>query len=464
MITSISLGPHWSQVIHRVVPDPTDAELFIQKILKPNGFVTNQRQLTFTLNVIVTGDPVLEVTFKPSELVTDTKLVCLDEGDSFNVVEGPSQTSEGFSFIRSTNQECTGESVQSGQTFNCVFTNTLTGGDNTGGIDIDASGAGQSDDVSSQQGITLEQTVTTGGIQGPLATQVTGDGRLTNSPFTACKDQKVDDNTVIRKASSAKYIINGRLPLDRVQETLEALKTKTVTIQIYSDLDPLDMVSSSVASPQFTGKIIIEGNREGDKQYELKQKIVNYNILDIRTECMYITLAEAKGPATNANVAPLGELANTESKNIRPPETDKLLWGGNTVSSSPAKSATEPGALNPPFAVCAVPDNSDETTISQADRTNFAIYNLRGEVKNVELLSGNNLALIVTADQYLAEADLAKLVNNNNPFIKTDLLIKEDKYDYTQPGFELTDLWTDCKDLALTTDPVFEPILGETSY
>jgi hypothetical protein len=446
-----------SNVGARVVTNPDqcgeDGSVTVTKELDdPRSLLDDGSSVEFTVTVITGGVPESEPFVLREGSAGVIRTFCVTPGASFNVVE----TSRDVDFRGIETGICEVDGPAQDINYACHVTNEITsiGGDGIRDFSGDALGDLQGDEPSSHEGVTTETAITTTGTQGPLASQVSSEGRLTNPPFDSCEDNTVGDdaNKIIRTPSSATYIISGKVSLDKVQEALESLRTKSITIQLLSDLESLDMVSLSVASPQFVGKILVEGTDENGNK--LKQKIINYNILDLRTECKYITIAEAAGPSTYANVAPLGQLGETNS--LQPSKVDEILLGGRTVSSSPTKAGPLPAVLNSPFATC------DTTDANQRD--NFAIYNLRGEVKDVSVVDGNNLIVEITTDLLITESDLARIVNNNNPYMKAELLSEHNRRTYDRIGFTLNDVWTDCKNLAVTTDPVFEPIAGETNY
>jgi hypothetical protein len=352
---------------------------------------------------------------------------------------------------------CQRETVVAGQTYLCTLTNTGAQAD----FNVETP-----DRSSAIAALNAQRTTSTPGIEpgltvgqqvdvGPTQGQANPTGRPINPPTGSCIDYKAD-TTDVRKPSSMKIIIYGKVNLDKVKDALFDLDTSIFHVAIASDLLNNDGVSASVSNPQFMGYIIVQDDKG------LEQEIIKYNILDFRRECTYISLAEAAGPATNANVAPLGELGDPERANLQPSEIDELLVGGLQVTGGGPPS--DPEAFNPPFSQCITPRPAADSNPARLG-DNFAIYNIRGDIdRDAKAFDENNLLIQATVDLNQQDTDLAKLVNNNNPLIRIDLLTQEQKNRIEQIGFTLTDVWTDCKQIGLTTETVLNPFVNELNY
>jgi hypothetical protein len=373
----------------------------------------------------------------------ETRGTCLNQGETVRVSEVESDTVE-FTPVFA-GDGCVINSVIANEEYECVVTNTITG---TGGNGIVRAQADGTDGDTALSDPEIEGgVIAQAGEPGP--TLPTGEGLQRDPPFARCEDNTPTGTTdPIITPSSMKIVINGKVNLEKVHDALDELDTDQFHLALLNDLKENDGISSSISAPPYMAKIIIQDS------HGLKQKIIDYNILDVRRECSYITLAEATGPATNANIAPLGEIGDPERANLHPSEIDRLLVGGPILTTGTTE--LRPLILNPPVTVC----NAGENT-----NNNFAIYNIRGQIdRESKGLDGNNLVMYWTFDLIQQDIDLAKIVDNNNPFARVDLLTQEEKNRYQPIRFSLTDLWTDCKQIALATDSVFEPFINELNY
>jgi hypothetical protein len=377
---------------------------------------------------------------------------CINNGNGFQVVE--------LGLAPITTDGCSASSVSSGNEIFCRVINT--GSTQGTQFPLNADGRSEFPGIS---GLTptstpgQESAVTVGSLAeagGPTTPQSTAtQTRPFNPPTGTCTDIQTQTTpaVTIRKPSSMKIVINGKVDLSKVQDALSDLRTNTFHVAVTSDLKSNDGISASISNPQFMGYIVVQ-DKKG-----LQQEIIKYNILDFRRECTFITLAEAAGPATNANVAPLGELGDPERAKLEPSEIDKLLLGGEQVTGGTPKD--ESLVFNPPFSGCLV----DTTTNPPVLGDNFAIYNIRGEIdRKSDALNEDNLLIQATIDLNQRDTDLAKLVDNNNPLMHVDLLTQENKDRVDKISFSLSDVWTDCKQIALSTETVFEPFDNELNY
>ena len=195
---------------------------------------------------------------------------------------------------------------------------------------------------------------------GSSTSQASSIDRLTNPPFQICQANMIAQirNTsatlgstssatpnldLVRVPYSATYLVNITLSYNHLQAALNALKTKEVTIQILSDLSSND---GNITSPQVTGKIIVT-NTDNSKMGS--EKIINFSIQGIRTECKFISLAQAVGSATGENVLSLVESANMKSAKTH--DIDKISNEGKALMSG-LDSLGLVSVINPPFATC----------------------------------------------------------------------------------------------------------------
>jgi hypothetical protein len=373
----------------------------------------------------------------------------------------------GFTFSQSTNGVCNLNAAVGNENYVCEVVNTITGPSTT----IEGLTPPPERQIS-QAGVTQSQLAT--GIITAQAGTSTGAGQtlgLINPPFDVCKSNTLAANQLratatgrtpetsntelVRAPNSATYTAGGKVNLDDVMNALQQFNTKTFTIRIYSDIDTADQMPLAVSAPQFTGQIVVEDRTGADHEVE------NFDISTIRTECKYITLAKAAGNAPRNNVFPLGVLGrNTDTT---PPEiTELLVQQRENLLTGLASDNNFPATLNPPFAVCDVPETVPVADAAPPfDRDDIAIYNVRGQVKDLGSVSGNDLNLEINVDLNLKRIDNAKMTDNNNPFMRVNLVADEDEDSAHVIPFELHDLWTDCKDLALNNNFVFEPIQSE---
>lgn len=290
--------------------------------------------------------------------------------------------------------------------------------------------------------------VNTGTAQAPVFRNVPG-----TSPTLTVGSNNADAPDLIRAPNSATYTAGGTIDLDDVAQALDKFGTRIITIQIYSDFLDHDPVGLADSAPQFKGLIVVEDS-EG-----VKHEVVNFNLYTIRTECKYITFAKAVGDAPNRNVFPLGVVGENDDTSLS--EINEIL----VMQKSRLVTAIEQGAppvLNPPFATCDVlrrtVANSQEIQTSEDD---FGIYSIRGEIDELGSLYGNDLHMELTVDLNIHKRDLAKITANNNPYARVNLIADEDKDSAHKVPFTMHDLWTDCKDLSLNNDLLFDPIQSE---
>jgi hypothetical protein len=382
-------------------------------------------------------------------------------GDQFSVTEIDTPAA----FITSASGTCSG-TVSNNNALFCTIINSPTGSGNTITANPQSAFTPSQNDVRTPSVATPQSAISPGGS----STQASGFGRAINPPFSNCNGNSVPTATtngvptadsINRLPSSATYLIKGVLSSSKLQSALDAVGTKTITIAIASDLQPVDGNMLAIANPQFFGKIIVTST-DG---LNIKQRTVDFNIQDVNTECHYITLARAAGSATNKNVAPLGEISGSKSTNLKAPDIDKLLVGGSIVTSS-LRNLGVASVLNPPFATCTTNQtgafsNFFAGTNSGRVPDNFGFYLLRGELTGPVKVSGNTFVIEITSDIVPRDDDLAKIVNNNNPYLKVNLLGLKSLDSATRIPFRLDDLWTDCKQVSLFTKSIFQPIISD---
>jgi hypothetical protein len=425
--------------------------LTIVKVLNDNNGIASNP----VFHVIDTINGVQNtMTFSPSNSQSNSQFKCLDEGDSFTIREVHDTF---FSFVSVPSGTCNGQMGTSDLT--CTLTNTVTSQNGGGGGFVPQTGSTFA--PPSVIGTTVPEPQAAIS-SGSTTSQASLAGRLTNPPFQVCQGNTLPTSQdIFRLPSSGTYIIQGIVNAAQLRSALNSLQPQDqgVTIQLLSDLNPQDGNMLSISNPQFMGKFIVTSN-DGTKQ-----RVIDFNVVDVRTECKYITLARAVGHATNKNVAPLGEIGNTKTSDLQAPDIDKLLVGGNKVTSTIENKAVA-SVLNPPFATCVSPA-TDKTGPFQASTSptgiigdNLALYNVRGILKSPPNL-GNSFILEITSDIVPPDDDLAKIVKNNNPYIKVNLLSETGKNSVNIVPFVLDDLWTDCKAVSLSTKSIFNILPGE---
>jgi hypothetical protein len=454
-----STTSHATLTVNKVVlnPDgttrPNDQQLF--RVNVGNNFVSGGSTQAFDLSV-------------PNPLS-----ICLIPGSFFVVENAPLPA--GFQWAAPVYQIAISNGVPSTIADRCFLQNVLAGQQITCTIinKIISNGTNQNI-ISAPSGVQKRtaSTPTIGTAQGigrggPTSTEA-AIGNQRNPPFQTCAANAAETVTtvtngestsnpkVVRLPSSATYVIKGVVSLDKVKSAMNEFdNTKILTIVIKSDLQSEDGVLLGLASPQYTGEIIVE-NKDGSKQ-----KDITFRLSAVQTECKFITLARAFGPAPNTNVAPLGAIGNLKPNQIAAPAIDKELIGGITVGTGTQAQGLVPKVLNPPFAACQQPNPPN----AELPSDNLALYIIRGAISNTAQLSGQTLAVLLTADLMQADTDLAKIVkthNNdaNNPFLIANLIANENKNNAHKIDFTLHDVNTDCKQISFTTNSIFTPITG----
>jgi hypothetical protein len=268
----------------------------------------------------------------------------------------------------------------------------------------------------------------------------------------------------MRVPSENTIAVDGTIPLDKVKSAMTSLDTNTFTISLIQDLFPNDGIKTAIASPPLTGKVIVTSD-DG-----VKQKIIDFNIQNARTECKFITLAKAIGPANSKNTAAIGQLGKVNTGNVKIPDNNKLVAGiGSFVLPiNPIPNNPFPQALNPPFATCQNPtvtvSASGVPTVDPTTNTNkdsLALYNIRGTISDLSQISGRSLTILVNTDLVFADTDHATLINGNNPLINVNIISNADKNTAHKIGFTISDLWTDCKAVNANTQDEFRVLPGE---
>ena len=443
----------------------TQGSLTITKLVQNTNGIAAGDLSGLEFGISFTVDGALQGTTLAGPL--DSKSFCFDAGTSIGAITEISQPA-GLAFTSQVSDDCRGGTIQTGQNLNCSITNIITS--SSGGVGAVAQGGLGSGAATSNVG--QKQLITPQSALGGQAGATTGEAtasnlptaRQVNSPFQTCTANTVSGPTklsaagtfadeIIRAPSLAKYVVAGNVPLDKVKNALDSLRTNTIDIVISSDLLPNDGISLSVANAQFRGSIIVQDSAG------LKQQVIHFNLDTIRTECQYITLAKGIGPANNAKVFPIGQM-DRDRKNLNPPDTTKELIGGTTLGSD--VKGPFPAVLNPPFATCQTRDVNFAGTAKDENADNLAFYNVKGDITGDRAsLSGNKLLMEITVDLVQTDPDEAKILNNNNPYIKVNLISKEKSNSNSLIPFSATDVFTDCKKINLASNTIFKPKINE---
>jgi len=431
--------------------------LFLKKSIDPNGFVNAGLLNTIIFKVNTNGNP-NSVTLTGGG---GSVAVCMTPGATISVSEDLSSlTQSGFQFTPSYSPECTSTAPAASQSITCTITNKVSSVSgsltNSSQVNIQLPG------ISAPVNPTNKETITTSTPQNLLSPAST-EPNAGNPPFQTCttnvitlKTGATENTNTIQAPSSATYVVEGDLPLDKVRHAMDNLATNKFSIQILSDLQSTSNKNAlALGAPLLAGNIIVQSDDE------VKQKIIPFAINNARTECHYITLAKAIGPYPNANsaIAPIGGI-HTPTNNLKVSDTNKLLIGANRVTTGDLVSG-QPGQLNPPFATCQTPASSAQNLIPD----DIALYNINGvsnSIDNHPEIFGHHLLVEVTVDLIPElKTDLAQIPNNNNPFVKVNLIADKNLNTGHIIPFTLENLNTDCKSIAKSDSPVFKPIIGE---
>ena len=429
--------------------------LIINKVVTDPNNLAGGLLDTLRFNILITqgGQTIRQIDLQNG----DTEAVPLSPG-TYTISEGNLIGGIGSDIteITGTGCESDGTVVITGTT-SCVVTNEITGAAANEAIPP-TSPANRAPveitDVEGQAGTSTGSGQTLGTINPPFDTCF---GNVeAGTGVSPTRTTEADDTNIVRAPNGATYTAGGTIPLEEVHEALREFGTRTVTIQIISDLQPNDQVALAVSAPQFKGAIVVEDSKG------VKHEVVNFNLYTIRTECKFMTFAKAQGEAPNKNVYPLGVVG--ENKGLEPTEIDEILIQ-ERASIVTATNLNFPSSLNPPFAVCqspVVPRTATEVLApGNFPDDDISIYNVRGEIDEIGKLNGNDLHMEINVDLNLKKTDQAKILDNNNPWVRVNLIADEDKDSAHQIPFTIHDLWTDCKDLALNNQPLFEPIQSE---
>lgn len=399
--------------------------------------------------------------------------MCVNPGDRINVSEDSSTSVSQFTFAAPMLSPDCGTTVEAGANLNCTITDTVTGTSNSAATPEATRIAG------TPEGPNIA------GAGTPQAAVLPEFAAQFNPPFQTCKANVADtaattgpgiknavpalskDTNIIRTPSENTITIQGSIPLGKIKNAMASLNTDIFTIQLLQDLNPTDGIKTAIANPSLTGRVIIASD-DG-----LKQKIINFNVQDTRTECKFITLAEAVAQANTKNVKPLGELSNVIPGHVQLPDTNKLLGGlGALVQpTSPDPQNPFPQAINPPFATCQTVDLTftngvptvDPTDAKNQNKDNLALYNIKGTSSDLSQISGHSLVVEINSDIVFTDSDHAAIFNNNNPLVKVNLISDVGKSTVHKIGFNLSDMWTDCKAISANTQDIFNVLPGENA-
>ena len=437
----------------------SDATIIITKQLVNPGADTTGRLNDYKFPILIRDITDSNIAAQSIDLNAGQSVTaCLTSGHEYNILEAESllRAETGLAFDVNYSNDCR-VTASAGQSPNCTIRNTITAGSSSSGLLIPQGGntglvtpSVQTPDLlTPQAGNTLTGTLSD--PNNPPFKSCQGNAKSVSRDLPISGGTETDEGKVLISApSSATYLIEGKISLSKLNSAMNALKTNTFTIQLLSDLDLVsNKITLAPSAPGITGSILVESSNG------LKQKIIPFDVKNVRTECKFITLAK-NGPTPNANIVPLGQI-NNKLKTITDPEIKRLAVGGPTVTNDPLLGY--PFVLNSPFATCTTADTT--RTNSNDD---IAIYSIKGITNKKNSLDGNNLIIQITSDLVQNETDLAKFPGGNNPYIQVNLLVDKNRNTAHLIPFTLHSLWTDCKNVALTDSMVFSQFLGETKY
>jgi hypothetical protein len=389
----------------------------------------------------------------------ESNTLTLNDGDAFNVQEVGDPIPNVVTVSTTLQGQCSG-TVEAGTNNVCFVINTITEAEE----DVTVVEP-EIEPESSPAGVQSEEVLTIGAQAGTTPTSGSGATLgLRNPPFDLCEGNSktvsgadirgVDENALkalVRAPNAATYTAGGTIPLNEVRQAMDEFNTEIMSIQIYSNLeDPQSQANLplAISNPQFRGAVVV-ADKEG-----VNHEVVNFNLNTIRTECKFITVAQPDEDAPLKNVYSLGVLG--KDKSVEPSPINQMLIQERENLVVQIQNGLPP-VLNSPFAVC----QDTKTGAQKSQNDDIAIYSLSGKVSDRGELYGNNLNVELTVDLNLNSGDLAKITDNNNPYMRVNLVANEDKDSAHKIPFTLQHLWTDCKNVALNFKPLFEPIQSE---
>jgi hypothetical protein len=394
-----------------------------------------------------------------------TSQTCITEGHQISIAEvgQPDQ----FSFTPTFSSDCNSTTIQAGQTLNCTITNTVTGTGNN--------------QAATAQSATIPGTPTipaAGSSVTAQAATLSPFNPNSNPPFQTCEaNARSSDGSIknslpdiktsnLERVPSAQTItLQGNIPLDKVRNAMNSLNTDTVIFSVENDLNPTDGVKTALSNPNIHGVAIIASDDGG------REKHIDFDVQNVRTECKFVTIGQAAGPA-NANVLPIGGLGGTLN-NIKIPDAkaNKILAGlGPFVTPIAPNSAQPfPPQLNPIFATCQAPSLTFTNGVATVDMTNTAnlnkdslgFYNTKVTFHNLSQVSGHSLELLLTSDIAFADADNAIITQGSNPLVQLSLVANPNHSTSHKIDSTLSDVWTDCKAISANSQTVYQPFNGE---
>jgi hypothetical protein len=460
--------------------------------------------------ITVTRSGLSPVTFPGS---SDGTQVTINNGQTFLVQDPVLATHPEVSFHVDRTGRCGDDNVVIQNDDFCSLDVTL-GVSNTNNAAISPSTTVTPNRLALPSGLTNSFAPTGSGATGTGANNLPT--AVSNTPFETCRTQEVpnkqsvvtqgtktsaeaeqinpEQGNILLAPSSATYTILGSVSFDNLAN--ENAKTPW-DIQLAADFNRNDVNTLALAAPAFVGNIFV-----GIPPFHIST--TNYDIQKVDTSCDYIALAKpiSQNPV-GANISPLnppqggplglpvkhptrtagnslvadigGLLTNTCIKNNPPAKSKSGKLGGDCGNIKAAENQllvqnsngklvdpNQPGepiasiAINPPFRSCA-----GSLGLSPTDAM-LANYNIVGDptpdiaqlVKSGKIDSGTHtLQVVITSDVILSPTDLAKISNNNNPFVKVSLVIDPNTNHPSLVGFNIQQLSTHCKDIAFTSTP-----------
>lgn len=435
----------------------------INKVVSdPNNIASGSaNSLSFTIRLTDNG---VENTFTLTG-GSPTSQTCITAGHQISIAEvgQPDQ----FSFTPTFSSDCNTTSIQAGQTLNCSITNTVTGTSNN------QAATAQSATIPGAPTLPAADTSVT-----PQAATLSPFNPNSNPPFQTCNSNvrgtgdsitnslpNIKTANTERVPSAQTITLQGNIPLDKVRNAMNSLNTNTVIFSVENDLNPTDGVKTALSNPNIHGVAIVASD-DGNKE-----KHIDFDVQNVRTECKFITIGKAAGPA-NANVIPLGGLGGTLN-NIKIPDAkaNKILaaLGPFVTPIAPNSAQPFPPQLNPIFATCQAPTLTftngvatvDIGTAGNLNKDSLGFYNTKVTLHNLSQVSGHSVELLLTSDIAFADADNAIITQGSNPLVQLSLVADPNHSTSHKIDSTLSDVWTDCKAISANGQTVYQPFNGE---
>jgi hypothetical protein len=303
----------------------------------------------------------------------------------------------------------------------------------------------------------------TGASESAIGPGITAATAPNTTPIRACKvsNSQIDNGnggteTQTITPTSATYDLTGRMSFSSLKKILTDTDSDQVIFEITYDLNSNDPALLSATDNLFRGLIYSRPTPFNDDS-------TFFSIDSVTTQCKFLTLqSKPTVPVTKTNNpagqkgVPLGVLTKSGDDNVKNIPKEQAASEKHIFTQNINPDAFNVGdskniaisAINPPFRDCSGLVDKE---------THAAKYFIRGdiqrnEISNLEHTHTVDLKLVVDTNQ--VEQDQAFLINNNNQFIKVNLVVDPDSEDPKILSFKPSEISTSCLGIGFSESPL----------